>query len=197
MSRTLWGTALFLWEKMGVITKQHTFIDDDPIIYSDLNANWDALYNLVNGNIDNSNISPSAAIDPTKVSGGAVTLTTPQTIAGQKTMIKPILNAVQNLIEDAYASTITYDMSQSNLHGPTILTGNPVLAVSNVSAGQAFVVILQQDATGGRTVTWWSNIKWVTGTPPVLSTAANVYDIFSFIYDGTNYYGSIVGQAYA
>lgn len=182
---------------MALVTKTKTYADNDPIVYSDLNANWDTLYNLVNGNLDNSNIASSAAIDSTKISGGAVTLTTVQTVPGQKTFIKPILNAIQNLVADAFASTITFDMSQSNLHSPAALTGNPVLAVSNVSTGQAFVVILQQDATGGRTVTWWANIKWVGGSPPVLSTGANLYDIFAFIYDGTNYYGSIVGQSYA
>lgn len=188
---------LFLCLKMSFITKQKTYVDNDPIIYSDLNANFDALYDLVNGNLDNSNIASGAAIDPTKISGGAVTLTTAQTVSGQKTFIKPIVNAIQNLIADAFASTITFDMSQSNLHKPDPLTGNVTLAVSNVDKGQAFVVILQQDGTGGRTVTWWNNIKWVTGAPPVLSTAANAADIFQFIFDGTTYYGSIVGLSYA
>ena len=83
-------------------------------------------------------------------------------------------------------------MAASNIHSVT-LGDNRTLAVSNVSTGQAFVIILQQDGSGSRTVTWWSNIKWVTATAPTLTTTASRWDIFSFIYDGTNYYGSIVG----
>ncbi len=52
------------------------------------------------------------------------------------------------------------------------------------------VLIIVQDATGGRLITWSGmTIKWVDGTAPTLSTAANAEDIVSFYFDGTNYYG--------
>ena len=51
------------------------------------------------------------------------------------------------------------------------------------------VLMLIQDATGSRTVTWPATCKWVGGTAPTLSTAANAVDVISFYYDGTNYYG--------
>lgn len=178
---------------MSLITKSKTFADNDPIIYSDLNANWDALYNLVNGNLDNSNIASGAAIDSTKISGGAVTLTTPQTVPGQKTFIKPILNSIQNVTTDAYASTVTLDMAQSNDHVLT-LTGNPVLAIQNVSVGQYFTLELIQGSGGSFIPTWWAGITWVASTPPTLTTTAGKKDKFVFKCTGNNTYdGYIVG----
>ena len=40
-------------------------------------------------------------------------------------------------------------------------------------------LILKQDATGSRTVSWPAALKWVGGVEPTLSTAANAIDIIS------------------
>jgi hypothetical protein len=62
-------------------------------------------------------------------------------------------------------------------------------------AGKSFIMMLYQDATGGRTVTW-STVVWPGGTPPTITSAANKRDIFSFFSDGTNWYGTTIGQNY-
>ena len=49
---------------------------------------------------------------------------------------------------------------------------------------------LVQDGTGGRLAVWPTNIQWVGGTPPVLSTAIAAVDIISLFFNGTNYYAS-------
>lgn len=92
----------------------------------------------------------------------------------------------------ADAATVTYDLSLGKIFRTT-LGGNRTLAVSNVPSGgdKAFAVILMQDATGSRTVTWWAGIKWEDGVAPTLTTTASKADIFYFIYDGTDYFGSI------
>ncbi|MCU7845289.1 MAG: hypothetical protein KZQ93_15780 [Candidatus Thiodiazotropha sp. (ex Monitilora ramsayi)] len=41
-------------------------------------------------------------------------------------------------------------------------------------------VVIHQDATGGHTITWDSNIKWTGGSAPALSTAANSISILEF-----------------
>lgn len=53
-----------------------------------------------------------------------------------------------------------------------------------------------QDATGSRTVVWPATVKWVGGSAPTLSTAANTIDIVTFYWDGTNYFGQ-AGLAFA
>lgn len=52
-----------------------------------------------------------------------------------------------------------------------------------------YTLVIKQDGTGGRSLTFGSNFKWKAGTVPSLSTAANAVDIISFISDGTNMYG--------
>ena len=93
------------------------------------------------------------------------------------------------------ATTITFDMDQSNVHMVT-LGDNRTLAVSNVDVGQKFLVRLQQDSTGSRTVTWWSNIKWAGGgTEPTLTTTGGKADLFGFLSPSGGYYdGFVVGQ---
>ena len=58
------------------------------------------------------------------------------------------------------------------------------------------ILVLIQDATGSRTATFPNTVKWVGGTAPTLTTAANSIDICSFYYDGTNYFG-VANNAFA
>lgn len=53
----------------GIISRIHTFSDGDTLTAAQLNAEFDNVVNGVNS-IDNSNISTSAAISPTKISAG-------------------------------------------------------------------------------------------------------------------------------
>lgn len=108
---------------------------------------------------------------------------------------KDVRNAIKTEQVDVDAATITFNLSLGSVHSVT-LADNRTLAVSNPTAGQSFVIILKQDGSGSRTVTWWADIKWTYATAPTLTTTASRTDIIAFFYDGTNYYGTIVGQSY-
>lgn len=60
-------------------------------------------------------------------------------------------------------------------------------------------LVITQDATGGRLITWPASVKWPSGTPPVLSTAGGSVDRVTLrTYDaGTTWYGQLVGKGYA
>jgi len=62
---------------------------------------------------------------------------------------------------------------------------------TNIQNGAVYTMILKQNATGSRLVTWASQYKWQSGIAPVLTSLANGVDIMTFISDGTNLYGLI------
>lgn len=176
---------------MASVTRTTVWVDGNTLTASALNGEFNNLLNALN--LTDSDISGAAAISATKIAGTAATLGANNVFSGNNTFSgkNTFTATVPTIVSDSDGATITFNMNSGNLHKVT-LGGNRTLAVSNVATNQSFVVILQQGA-GGQTVTWWSNIKWVAGTVPTLSTGANVYDIFVFIYDGSNYYGSIYG----
>lgn len=102
---------------------------------------------------------------------------------------------------DTDGATITFNFSLSDKHVVT-LGGNRALAVSGGFDGQTTLLILKQDATGGRTVSsWWSGITWFTSdnSPPSVTnggftTDANKFTVLSFLRTATGaYLGFVVG----
>jgi hypothetical protein len=84
-------------------------------------------------------------------------------------------------------ATITFDASNGSgfnvvLSLATSLIANP----TGLTAGQKIELILKQDATGGRLVTWGSKWKFPGGTKPTLTAGANGVDKISAFFDGTN-----------
>jgi hypothetical protein len=69
------------------------------------------------------------------------------------------------------------------------LAANTTFTFSNLLAGQTIVVRLTNTASN-YTVTW-PTVKWTGGTPPTMTVGAKS-DIYTFIYDGTNVFGSYV-----
>lgn len=73
------------------------------------------------------------------------------------------------------------------------LTGNCVLTFPAPAAGGQFTLMLKQDATGSRTVTWPSTVRWAGGTAPTLTATATRTDIVTFVSDGTYWLGFVGG----
>lgn len=86
-------------------------------------------------------------------------------------------------------AALTFNCANSNAQSTT-LTANCTLSVSNGMDGGRYAFLLKQDAIGSRTVTWWAGILWSGGTAPTLTTTPNKTDIITFVFDGTNWFGS-------
>lgn len=78
-------------------------------------------------------------------------------------------------------ATITPDFN-AGINFIVTLGGNRTLAnPSNAKAGQSGVILVKQDGTGSRTLTWGANFKWPAATAPTLSTTASRVDkVFYF-----------------
>jgi hypothetical protein len=77
-------------------------------------------------------------------------------------------------------ATITPDFAVANNFSVT-LAGNRTLAnPSNLTAGQSGVIIINQDATGSRTLAYGTNYDFGGGTAPTLTTTANAQDMIAY-----------------
>lgn len=72
-----------------------------------------------------------------------------------------------------------------------LLTSNITLTLPSVSNGAAFHLLLRQDATGGRAVSF-SNATWPTGSAPAIPTSPSTFAIVHFLSDGVNWYGTAI-----
>ena len=70
------------------------------------------------------------------------------------------------------------------------MSGNATLSTpTNMASGGTYYIIITQDSTGSRILSFGSNFKWAYGVVPILSTAPNSIDVLTFISDGTYMYG--------
>jgi len=106
-----------------------------------------------------------------------------------------IKNDYQEQTFTANSSTaITLDIVTNGTDQVITLTGTATITMPTATAGKSFLLKLKTGA-GAYTVTW-STVKWPSGTAPTLTSTASRMDIFSFFSDGTNWYGTTVGQNY-
>lgn len=93
------------------------------------------------------------------------------------------------------STAYTIDLSNGSVQVLT-LTGNATLTFPAPVAGKGLTILLKQDATGSRSVSWPASVKWPSITAPTITTTASKLDKFVFISDGTYWYGSTAGQNY-
>ena len=107
-----------------------------------------------------------------------------------------ILSTNANVIAVTSATgTQTADLSLSD-YFRYVLTGTTTITFSNApSSGNAknFSVLVLQDSTGSRTLSWGNTIYWAGGTTPPATTAASARDLWQFVtYDGgSTFWGTL------
>jgi len=77
--------------------------------------------------------------------------------------------------------TVTFDFSSAAYHFVNMNANSTFAAPLNSQIGHSGSIFLTQDGTGGRTGSFNSAFKFVGGTAPTLSTAANAVDRLDFI----------------
>lgn len=84
--------------------------------------------------------------------------------------------------------TQNLDFSLGNVQQFTFGAGNATFTFSNIPNSAKLTIVIIQDGTGGRTLTWPATAKFIGATAPTLSAGANARDIINFYSDGTNIY---------
>ena len=109
-----------------------------------------------------------------------------------------------NIAAGTPAATVTFNLNTSNVHTIEI-DQDTTFATSNASAGQKFIVRVQQDGTGSHAITWgtgspnsFGTIKWAGGITPTVTSGAGKADVFGFLCTATGSPNSfdafIIGQ---
>lgn len=70
------------------------------------------------------------------------------------------------------------------------LTANCTFTINNPISGTIYTLVLTQDGTGSRTVTWPATVHWPGGVAPTLTTTAARADIITLLWNGASYLGS-------
>lgn len=91
------------------------------------------------------------------------------------------------LITSTGTGAQTLDWGSTTVRQFTFGAGNATFTFSNGSTNHTYTLIVIQDGTGSRTITWPSNVKWTAATGPTLTAAAGSKDVFFFVFDGTNF----------
>ena len=112
-----------------------------------------------------------------------------------KTLTNP---TVTNYVETPYTANSSTAITLALTNGTVqiiTLTGNATITMPTAVSGKSFTLLLKQDGTGSRTVTW-STVSWPSATAPTITSTASKMDKYVFISDGTYWYGATAGQNY-
>lgn len=86
------------------------------------------------------------------------------------------------------AASISWDASANQVTSVTLTDNRTLAAPTNLVDGGVYTIMVIQDGTGSRTLSYNAVFKFAGGTAPTLTTDASAKDILVFYSDGTNMY---------
>jgi len=84
-------------------------------------------------------------------------------------------------------ASIDWNMSTQAVAKVTLGGNRTLNAPTNGSTGQFASILVIQDGTGSRTLTWNAVYEFTADTAPTLTTTANYGDLFTFRYNGAKW----------
>lgn len=140
--------------------------------------------------IDSNATSPTLTLN----AASQYTFTNTITLSGGLTVSGGTLNTANANISSQTltpGATISWNVLNGQVATVTLNSNAAFSNPTNLKIG-TYILHVIQDTTGGRKATWGSAFKWTAATAPALTSAANARDVFSFVSDGTNLYGSFL-----
>jgi hypothetical protein len=131
---------------------------------------------------------------------GNVALGNNLTVAGTGS-ITGALGVTGNTTVAAYSETVVAIGTVTTTNTLSIAAGTVQTATLTAStactftmptatAGKSFLLLLKQAASTGNGTATFTGVKWGTAGAPTVTATAGKMDIFTFVADGTNWYGS-------
>ena len=121
-----------------------------------------------------------------------VNLNSTQTLSN-KTLVNPTVRQyTESIVEiGTVTSAHTFDLTNGSLQIAT-LTANTLctFTMPTVSVGTSFLCIIKQPSVTGGGTAAFTGVKWQGGEAPIVTGEVDKIDLFSFLYDGTNWYGA-------
>ena len=84
-------------------------------------------------------------------------------------------------------ATISWNMNTQSVAKVTLGGNRTIAAPTNGSTGQFASLLVAQDGTGGRTLTWNAVYEFASDTAPTLTATASLGDLFVFRYNGSKW----------
>ena len=95
------------------------------------------------------------------------------------------LNYAESTLTDQ--ATVTWDASTQDVCKLTLGGNRTLAAPTNNTTGQFISILVIQDGTGSRTLTWNAVFEFASDTAPTLTTTASKGDVFVFRYNGSKW----------
>ena len=85
------------------------------------------------------------------------------------------------------AATITWNAATQPVAKVTLAASRTMGLPANPVSGQFISLLIIQDGTGSRTITWNAAYEFAADTAPTLTATANLGDLFTFRYNGAKW----------
>jgi hypothetical protein len=193
-----------------------TTVKGSELTFDELDANFKSLNDgkqdtLVSGThiktINSTSLvgSGDVVVQPTLVSGTNIKSVNSASILGSGNLVVAVPGSPTAFTAQQYftettltdGATISWAVDTNQVTKVTLGGNRTMAAPTGMVAGGFYAIAVIQDATGSRTLAWNSVFKFIAATAPILTTAANERDYFTFRSDGTNLYEQGRAQAVA
>lgn len=135
--------------------------------------------------VENADVDASAAIAGSKLqaasSGNAGAMS-----AADKTK----LDGLQTQGSAVAMGALDIDWSAGSVFTKTLAAGANTFTFSNAASGKVIVVRVTSATAPSTSTLTWPTVRWAGGTAPTQTPSGT--DVYTFVHDGTNIYGSVV-----
>jgi len=111
-----------------------------------------------------------------------------------KTLTNPtVTNYVESVVAiGTVTSAHTLVLTSGTVQTATLTASTAcTFTMPTATAGKSFILLLKQAASTGNGTATFTGVKYAATGTPTVTAAAGKMDIFSFVADGTNWYGNV------